>query len=72
MPNKTPNAKLLWIQFEDVLAPRLGLNVWDRRLLPFPAPFPRRRQAAPALRGAARRPRSAHFHWTRALGDPAS
>ena len=30
MPNKTLNPKLLWIQFEDVLAPRLGLNVWDR------------------------------------------
>jgi 5-methylcytosine-specific restriction endonuclease McrA len=30
MPNKTMNPKLLWIQFEDVLAPRLGLNVWDR------------------------------------------
>jgi len=30
MPNKTLNAKLLWMQFEDVLAPRLGLTVWDR------------------------------------------
>src|SRR5229473_6186872 len=30
MPNKKPNAKLLWMQFEDVLAPRLGLTVWDR------------------------------------------
>ena len=30
MPNKKTNAKLLWIQFEDVLAPRLGLTVWDR------------------------------------------
>jgi 5-methylcytosine-specific restriction endonuclease McrA len=30
MLNKKLNAKLLWIQFEDVLAPRLGLNVWDR------------------------------------------
>jgi hypothetical protein len=30
MPNKTLNAKLLWIQFEDILAPRLGLTVWDR------------------------------------------
>ena len=30
MPNKTLNARLLWMQFEDVLAPRLGLNVWDR------------------------------------------
>jgi hypothetical protein len=30
MPNKTLNAKLLWIQFEDALAPRLGLTVWDR------------------------------------------
>ncbi len=30
MPNKILNPKLLWIQFEDVLAPRLGLTVWDR------------------------------------------
>ena len=30
MPNKILNAKLLWMQFEDVLAPRLGLTVWDR------------------------------------------
>ncbi|MGB2900956.1 MAG: HNH endonuclease [Candidatus Acidiferrum sp.] len=30
MPNKKPNPKLLWMQFEDVLAPRLGLTVWDR------------------------------------------
>jgi 5-methylcytosine-specific restriction endonuclease McrA len=30
MLNKKLNPKLLWIQFEDVLAPRLGLNVWDR------------------------------------------
>src|SRR5467141_1927565 len=30
MLNKKPNPKLLWIQFEDVLAPRLGLTVWDR------------------------------------------
>jgi len=30
MPNKTLNPKLLWMQFEDVLVPRLGLNVWDR------------------------------------------
>src|SRR6266481_6097230 len=30
MLNKKLNAKLLWMQFEDVLAPRLGLNVWDR------------------------------------------
>jgi 5-methylcytosine-specific restriction endonuclease McrA len=30
MPNKKPNPKLLWMQFEDVLAPRLGLSVWDR------------------------------------------
>jgi HNH endonuclease len=30
MLSKKPNAKLLWIQFEDVLAPRLGLTVWDR------------------------------------------
>jgi len=30
MPNKKLNAKLLWMQFEDVLAPRLGLTVWDR------------------------------------------
>ncbi len=30
MPNKTPNAKLLWMQFEDVLAPRLGLTVKER------------------------------------------
>jgi 5-methylcytosine-specific restriction endonuclease McrA len=30
MPNKTQNAKLLWMQFEDILAPRLGLTVWDR------------------------------------------
>jgi 5-methylcytosine-specific restriction endonuclease McrA len=30
MPTKKLNAKLLWMQFEDVLAPRLGLTVWDR------------------------------------------
>src|SRR5690349_18192250 len=30
MPNKKPNAKLLWMQFEDVLAPRLGLTVKER------------------------------------------
>jgi hypothetical protein len=30
MLNKKVNPKLLWIQFEDVLAPRLGLNVKDR------------------------------------------
>jgi len=30
MPNKKLNAKLLWIQFEDILVPRLGLSVWDR------------------------------------------
>jgi 5-methylcytosine-specific restriction endonuclease McrA len=30
MLNKKLNAKLLWMQFEDVLAPRLGLTVWDR------------------------------------------
>ena len=30
MQNKKPNVKLLWMQFEDVLAPRLGLTVWDR------------------------------------------
>ncbi|HYL86345.1 MAG TPA: HNH endonuclease [Candidatus Angelobacter sp.] len=30
MLNKIPNPKLLWMQFEDVLAPRLGLTVWDR------------------------------------------
>jgi len=34
MPNAKLNAKLnaqlLWMQFEDVLAPRLGLTVWDR------------------------------------------
>src|SRR6266478_3372080 len=30
MPNKKLNAKLLWIQFEDVLAPRLGLTVKER------------------------------------------
>jgi hypothetical protein len=30
MLNKKPNAKLLWMQFEDILAPRLGLTVWDR------------------------------------------
>jgi hypothetical protein len=30
MLNKKLNPKLLWIQFEDVLAPRLGLTVWDR------------------------------------------
>src|SRR5580693_994591 len=30
MLNKTLNPKLLWMQFEDVLVPRLGLNVWDR------------------------------------------
>lgn len=30
MPSKTLNAKLLWMQFEDVLAPRLGLTVKER------------------------------------------
>lgn len=30
MQTKKVNAKLLWIQFEDVLALRLGLTVWDR------------------------------------------
>jgi len=30
MPNKIPSAKLLWIQFEDVVAPGLGLTVKDR------------------------------------------
>jgi hypothetical protein len=30
MPNKTLNAKLLWMQFEDVLAPRLDLTVKER------------------------------------------
>ena len=30
MPNKKLNPKLLWIQFEDILVPRLGLTVWDR------------------------------------------
>jgi hypothetical protein len=30
MLNKKPNPKLLWIQFEDVLAPRLGLTVKER------------------------------------------
>ncbi len=30
MPNKKLNAKLLWMQFEDVLAPRLGLTVKER------------------------------------------
>ena len=30
MLNKKLNPKLLWMQFEDILVPRLGLNVWDR------------------------------------------
>jgi 5-methylcytosine-specific restriction endonuclease McrA len=30
MLNKKLNPKLLWIQFEDVLAPRLNLTVWER------------------------------------------
>src|SRR5262249_45819373 len=30
MLNKKVNAKLLWMQFEDVLAPRLGLTVKER------------------------------------------
>ena len=30
MKPKKLNPGLLWIQFEDVLAPRLGLTVWDR------------------------------------------
>src|SRR5690348_6854791 len=30
MKPKKLNPKLLWMQFEDVLAPRLGLTVWDR------------------------------------------
>src|SRR6202171_2167805 len=30
MPNKKLNPRLLWMQFEDVLAPRLGLSVKER------------------------------------------
>lgn len=30
MQTKKVNAKLLWIQFEDVLAPNLGLTIFDR------------------------------------------
>src|SRR4029077_16362031 len=30
MKPKKLNPKLLWMQFEDVLAPRLGLTSWDR------------------------------------------
>ncbi len=30
MSRKKLTAKLLWMQFEDVLAPRLGLSVWTR------------------------------------------
>ena len=30
MPNKKVNAKLLWMQFEDVVAPRLGLTAKER------------------------------------------
>lgn len=30
MPKKALNAKFLWMQCEDVVAPRLGLTVWDR------------------------------------------
>ena len=30
MQTKKPNPRLLWIQFEDILAPRLGLTVFDR------------------------------------------
>jgi len=30
MKTKKLNLQLLWMQFEDVLAPRLGLTVWDR------------------------------------------
>jgi 5-methylcytosine-specific restriction endonuclease McrA len=30
MLNKIPNPKLLWMQFEDVVAPRLGLTVKER------------------------------------------
>src|SRR5262245_4406634 len=30
MPRKNPNAKFLWIQFEDVLAPAFGLTVKER------------------------------------------
>lgn len=30
MQTRKPNAKLLWIQFEDVLAPGLGLTIFDR------------------------------------------
>jgi len=30
MPIKKINPKVLWMQFEDILAPRLGLTVWDR------------------------------------------
>lgn len=32
MQNKKLNAKLLWMEFEDVLAPCLGLNVKDRAI----------------------------------------
>ena len=30
MPRKKLSAKDLWMQFEDVLAPRLGLSIWGR------------------------------------------
>lgn len=30
MANEKINVKFLWMQFEDVLVPRLGLSVWDR------------------------------------------
>ena len=30
MKSKKVNLRLLWMQFEDILAPRLGLTVWDR------------------------------------------
>ena len=60
MPNKKLNPKLLWIQFEDILVPRLGLTVWDRAVYSYLLRHSLgHRQASPALRGDVRGPRSA-------------
>ena len=54
MLNKKLNAKLLWMQFEDVLAPRLGLTVKERAvysyLLRHPLVVGKLRPALPAVK----------------------
>src|SRR5260370_2887690 len=69
MLNKKLNAKLLWMQFEDVLAPRLGLTVKERAvLLVSAAPFARGRQAPLAVCGYVPGPRSGSRHRSGAPG----